>query len=415
MNDIALHVDQVWKKFRKGEINDGLRDTLRTLALLTFGSRSTDARLGDREFWALEDVSFQVKRGGSLGIIGPNGAGKSTMLKLLSRILKPNRGSFVINGRVTSLIEIGAGFHQDLTGRENIFLNATIHGMSRKQIRVREGQIIEFAEIEEFIDTPVKRYSSGMKARLGFAIAAHLDPDILLVDEVLSVGDVKFRQKCLAHMERLLDSNVTLVFISHILDQVRRLCPETLVLDRGRVIFEGPTEEATSVYLDTLRKSTGDADDAGHDADAWVRHIRFCDETGAEVDKWIVHQPAVIQCELVINRHVERPNVVLKFFDVRGLYLGTTGTSRSDLELSSEPGVYRLRFTLDPMPFVDGDYAVQFLVYDQARPLEQRCLWQIGQAHMISVRGGDIGGALLHCDGRWQFADADRLVSQATK
>ena len=193
----AVQVDHVWKKFRRGELHDSLRDLIPAVARRLLGRGPRSDALLEREFWALKDVSFEVQRGQSLGIIGPNGAGKSTMLKLLSRIIRPTRGDYHVHGRLSALIEVGAGFHQDLTGRENIYLNGTILGMSKKEIRAKEERIIDFAGIEEFIETPVKRYSSGMMARLGFAIAAHLEPDVLLVDEILSVGDAKFRHKCI--------------------------------------------------------------------------------------------------------------------------------------------------------------------------------------------------------------------------
>ena len=188
-----------------------------------------------------------------LGVIGPNGAGKSTLLKVLSRILRPTRGSYRVQGRLRALIEVAAGFHTDLTGRENIYLNGAILGMRRSEIARRLDQIIDFSGIEAFIDTPVKRYSSGMQARLGFAVAAHMDPDILLVDEVLSVGDVAFRAKCLRHMEQLVRSDVAVIFISHNLEQIRHLCGSALVLDRGEVRYYGDVELRLRRILPLLR------------------------------------------------------------------------------------------------------------------------------------------------------------------
>lgn len=413
MNDPTIQVEHVWKKFRKGQLNDRLRDFFPVMWRLVFGAGKSDAQLGNREFWALQDVSFSVKRGESMGIIGSNGAGKSTMLKLLSRILRPNRGTFDVRGRVSSLIEVGAGFHHELTGRENIYLSGTILGMNRKEIRAREHAIIEFSEIEEFMETPVKRYSSGMKARLGFSIAAHLEPDVLLVDEVLSVGDVRFRQKCLRHMELLGQSNVTIVFISHMLDQVRRLCPNTVVLEQGQAIYYGPTEEATRVYLDVFNQAPSENDDAdGRNDQVELRDITFRDVAGDEVEKWIVHQPGVIDCNLIIKQRIEDPNVVIKIFDIRGMYLGTAGSTRSGLVIPSEPGRYHVRFTLEPMPLTDGDYAIHFFVYDKSQPVP--CIWEMRQPRMISVRGGSIGGSVVHCDGQWELigSDAPRLTPQ---
>ena len=310
MSDAVIQVDHVWKKFRKGEIHDSLRELIPAMFKRLIGRGPKRGELNNREFWALKDISFEVKRGQSLGIIGPNGAGKSTMLKLLSRILKPNRGSYNVNGRISALIEVGAGFHADLTGRENIYLNGTILGMRRSEIRAKEGAIIDFAGIGDFIDTPVKRYSSGMGARLGFAIAAHMEPDVLLVDEVLSVGDAKFRDKCIRHMHKLLKSNVTVVFISHILDQVRTLCDNTLVLNKGQVEYNGDTNEAIKLYLDLLGNDRNS--NAEHEkAETYIRNIRTLDEHGNESLEWRSRRPGIVECELVVREPLGELTILL--------------------------------------------------------------------------------------------------------
>jgi lipopolysaccharide transport system ATP-binding protein len=207
-------------------------------------------------FWALRDVSFKLAPGEAMGIIGPNGAGKSTLLKLLARILGPDKGRLSIHGRLAAMIEVGAGFHRDLTGRENIFLNGAILGMTRREIRARLSNIVEFAGVEAFVDTPLKRYSSGMQARLGFAVAAHMDPEILLVDEVLAVGDSMFQQRCLERMREFANDGKAIVFISHDLQAVADLCPRTLLLINGRVQADGPTATTIGRYLSCLREAT---------------------------------------------------------------------------------------------------------------------------------------------------------------
>ncbi|MCM0083360.1 ABC transporter ATP-binding protein [Geomonas sp. Red32] len=237
MSDIALEFDGVWKKFKQGEGHDSLRDLIPALCKKALGGNRDE--LDKKEFWALHDVSFQVKRGEALGIIGPNGSGKSTSLKILSGILRPNKGKMQVNGRMSALIEVGAGFHPDLTGRENIYLNGAILGMKRDEISRRLEEIIDFSGISQFIDTPVKRYSSGMYARLGFAIAAHVDPEILLVDEVLSVGDYTFQAKCIKKMEEILANGTTVIFISHNMEAVASLCNKGLLLVHGKVRSEG--------------------------------------------------------------------------------------------------------------------------------------------------------------------------------
>ena len=248
MAEAPLEMEHVFKKFKKGEIHDSLRDLI---PALTGGllRRARSGRLEGREFWALQDVSFQVGRGEAFGIIGANGAGKSTILKLLSNIMKPTKGTLHVRGTLSALIEVSAGFHPDLTGRENIYLGGAVLGMSRQRIRAKFDEIVAFSGLAEFIDTPVKRYSSGMFTRLGFSVAAHVDPDILIVDEVLSVGDFVFQRKCVERMNAVLASGTTVVFVSHNLRAVADLCPRSLFLERGRVAAIGPTDDVIKAYL----------------------------------------------------------------------------------------------------------------------------------------------------------------------
>jgi lipopolysaccharide transport system ATP-binding protein len=250
MSETAIAFNQVYKKFKKGEIYDSLRDLIPGLAKRLFVGRNGNAdSLGSKEFWSLRDVSFEIKKGESFGIIGHNGAGKSTILKLLSGIMKPTRGSLEVHGRLSALIEVGAGFHPDLTGRENIFLNGIILGMSKGEIRRKFDEIVEFSGLEEFIDTPVKRYSSGMYARLGFSVAAHLEPDILVIDEVLSVGDLVFQKQCAEKMKSIFRGGATLIFVSHNLRAVTDLCQRCILLDHGKLIQDGPAVEVTQYYM----------------------------------------------------------------------------------------------------------------------------------------------------------------------
>jgi lipopolysaccharide transport system ATP-binding protein len=247
-NDYALEVQGVSKRFRRGEKHSSLRETIPAMTRKLF-RRNTAADRAQQDFWALTDVGFQVKRGEAFGIIGGNGAGKSTMLKLLTGIMHPTSGSIRIAGRVSALIEVGAGFHRDLTGRENVFMNGAILGLSKQEIEKRFDAIVEFSGLEEFIDTPVKRYSSGMFARLGFSVAAHVDPDVLLVDEVLSVGDYVFQRKCVERMNAVIASGVTIVFVSHNLRELANLCTTSMLLEKGKVAMIGPTEDVISTYF----------------------------------------------------------------------------------------------------------------------------------------------------------------------
>jgi len=250
MTEQALGMKHVFKRFRRGEKHDSLRDLIPSLvkrAVLKDRERS----LAPEEFWVLNDISFDVKKGETLGIIGHNGAGKSTMLKHLSGIMVPTKGSIEVKGRLSALIEVGAGFHPDLTGRENVFLNGVILGMTRAEVKRKFDEIVDFAGLEEFIDTPVKRYSSGMFARLGFSVAAHLEPDILIIDEVLSVGDFAFQRKGIEKMRAIAKSGATVIFVSHNLHAVAEFCQRGILLERGRIVIDGPTDQVIRRYLDT--------------------------------------------------------------------------------------------------------------------------------------------------------------------
>lgn len=248
MSDTAIGIMSVWKKFRRGERYDSLRDLIPAMTRRLFRV-SQRGGLGRREFWALQDVSFAVQRGEALGIIGPNGAGKSTLLKLLSGILWPDKGHVQVKGRLSALIETGAGFHPDLTGRENIYLNGAILGMSKAELARKFDEIVEFSGLADFIDTPVKRYSSGMYARLGFAVAAHVDPEVMLVDEVLAVGDAAFQRRCLGRMDDVSKGGRTVLFVSHNMAAIKQLCPRALWLDKGRIRADGPSHAVVNEYL----------------------------------------------------------------------------------------------------------------------------------------------------------------------
>jgi ABC-type polysaccharide/polyol phosphate transport system ATPase subunit len=274
MSRPAVIFDHVSKKYRRGERHDSLRDAIPAF----FKRRPAAGALGAQEFWAVEDVSFEVKQGEALGIIGPNGAGKSTTLKLLTKILRPTLGHCEVHGRSGALIEVAAGFHPDLTGRENIFLQGAIMGMRRADIQKRLDGIIDFAGVEAFIDTQVKRYSSGMNARLGFAIAAHLDPEVLIIDEVLSVGDAAFQQKCVQRMREFRDRGVSIVFVSHNLQAVSDLCSQAIFLHR-QVKKSGTPDDVISYYTQSTTIESGHESD-----DVRITGCRLITADGAPVE-----------------------------------------------------------------------------------------------------------------------------------
>jgi len=261
----AIEVEGISKRYELGHQKAGsLRESFKS----KFKKSSSKE---EREFWALKDVSFQVNEGEAVGIIGRNGAGKSTLLKILSRITYPTSGNIKVFGRVSSLLEVGTGFHPELSGRENIYLNGTILGMRRSEVKAKFEEIVEFSGVSKFIDTPIKHYSSGMKVRLAFAVAAHLEPEILIIDEVLAVGDAEFQKKCLGKMEEVAGQGRTVLFVSHNMLQVQALCRKGILLDNGKISFEGTANAAVNYYLKGLGK-TGDDIDVTTMARAGTKH-----------------------------------------------------------------------------------------------------------------------------------------------
>ena len=249
MSEIAIRCDTLSKRYRLGsqEKYKALRDVIANAIATPF--RREAAATQDAHIWALDDVSFEIQRGEVVGIIGHNGSGKSTLLKILSRITKPTRGCAEIDGRVGALLEVGTGFHAELTGRENIYLNGAILGMRKAEIDRKFDEIVAFAEVEKFIDTPVKRYSSGMYVRLAFGVAAHLETEVLLVDEILAVGDAQFQRKCFAKINEIGKHGRTILFVSHNMASIRSICDEAIVLDRGRLVVKGEVNAAVDRYL----------------------------------------------------------------------------------------------------------------------------------------------------------------------
>jgi len=295
----AITVEGLSKRYRIGELQSAygtLRDSLAT-SVRRMARREHKPHY--EEIWALRDVSFHVQEGEVLGFVGRNGAGKSTLLKILTRITTPTEGRATIRGHVGSLLEVGTGFHPELTGRENVFLNGSVLGMKRREIAGKFDEIVEFAGVEQFIDTPVKRYSSGMSVRLAFAVAAHLEPDILLVDEVLAVGDAEFQRRCLGRMEDLSQSGRTVVFVSHQMQAVSQLCDRAAQLDKGKIVNEGPAGEVVARYLQSVGGAGSERfwtlEDAPGDELVRLRSVRVVLEDGELADAVDVRRPVGIE------------------------------------------------------------------------------------------------------------------------
>src|SRR5688572_4367560 len=315
MGEIAVRVNDLSKQYRiggrkkaYGTLRDQMVSTLKSI-IGRNGHGATNSRracstasVASDTFWALKDVSFEVKQGEVLGIIGRNGAGKSTLLKLLSRITEPTHGRIEINGRVSSLLEVGTGFHGELTGRENVYLNGTILGMKRGEIAKKFDEIVAFAGVELFIDTPVKHYSSGMYLRLAFAVAAHLEPEILIVDEVLAVGDADFQRKCLGKMAGVADEGRTIFFVSHNMPAITRLCKRALYMDEGRLRLDGPAHEVVKAYLHSglgtmAEREWPDPDKAPKGEVVRLCAVRVRTEDGLCTEKIDIRKPVGIEME----------------------------------------------------------------------------------------------------------------------
>ncbi len=361
MNRAALQVNGVSKRFRKGTNHDRLGELLASGVRRLLGRR-TDGRTAADSFLALDDVSFSVSSGEAVGVIGPNGAGKSTLLKLVAGILRADVGSVVTRGRVTALIEISAGFHGDLTGRENVYMNASILGMRKAEIDRKLDAIIEFSGVGEFIDTPVKRYSSGMQARLGFSVAAHVDADVLLIDEVLSVGDVLFRERCVDRMRELVAQGALVLFVTHHLEQMQSFCSRAVVLHDGRVAFDGDTNTAVAHYLSALRDGgiRGEVDEYPER----VTGLAIRSPSGAELS--VVRADAPLEVE--VRYHLSKPYRRLAVeVDVRrelGSCLANFSSIRDGVTFDQPEGDCTTVLTLPALPLGGGQYLWQAMLRD---------------------------------------------------
>lgn len=377
MAENVVQFDGVYKKFARGEQHTTLRDFVAAGLGKLFGRRSKDdaAQLKGQEFWAVKDLSFALKKGESMGIIGPNGSGKSTTLKLLSGILRPDRGDYEVKGRLSALIEVGAGFHPDLTGRENVYLNGSILGMTRKEVQSKFNDIVEFAGVEEFIDTPVKRYSSGMAVRLGFAVAAFIEPEVLLVDEVLAVGDTEFRNRCHHRMAQMLKKGVTMILVSHNLNEVKNLCDTTLMLWKGEKVTEGPTAKVLEEYyhrvvemieLDEQRRAHR-VDGGSEQSPLEVTGLRFLDRNGVPNDNFFTGDPMTIRIEYESRRRIERPMLSVEIeWAADDLLLTKLDTATDGVDLRPVlPGAGHFDLKLGPLLFEPNVYTVRAQVTDR--------------------------------------------------
>ena len=403
MSDIVIRVENLGKKYIIGHQQQEPYTALRDVISNGVKSLGNKLRLRGQnvtnssreEFWVLNDLSFEIKQGDRVGIIGRNGAGKSTLLKVLSRITEPTRGRIQIKGRIASLLEVGTGFHPELTGRENIFLNGAILGMGKAEIQRKFDEIVAFAEVEKFLDTPVKRYSSGMYVRLAFAVAAHLEPEILVIDEVLAVGDMQFQKKCLGKMEDVGKQGRTVLFVSHNMSAVEALCNRGILLDSGTLFLDGEPQQAINSYLEkaySLATETPLANRKDRSGSGAVKatSFRVVDTEGKEISSLQSGKDYYFEVGYINNTRKSLEDVVVSFdfLDEKGntILLLRTNFTNSNLNLNSDTGY--IRCLVKNLPLANGLY--RFLIFISQSDTE--ILDWIQDAASITVDGGDFFG-----------------------
>jgi lipopolysaccharide transport system ATP-binding protein len=365
-------------------------------------------RTGARDVQALRDVSLSVEPGDAVGLVGRNGSGKTTLLRLISRIIKPTTGRIEAGGRIASLLELGAGFHPDFSGRENVYLNGSIHGLSRARVREVMDEIVAFAELERFIDLPVRTYSSGMFMRLGFSVAAHIQSDVLLLDEVFAVGDEQFQRKCFGKIAEFKNRGGTILFVSHDAQAVERLCDRAVLLRQGEVAFDGETREAIAAYRRLLAADVNpDELEAGlrewGSGEARIVSAQLLDDEGDERVQLAAGEPATVRLVVATDPGVVAPRVSVELRDDGGLVLGTVVQDTHLLGWNGGGGDRELRFRLPRLPLADGRFHLRFALTD---PETGHPLHTLDDAVRFFVfpRGEETGAVLL--DGTWTLQES---------
>lgn len=393
------------------------RDRPRSFQEVFLSTLKGNRRNASDEFWALRDVSFEIAPGETVGFIGPNGAGKSTVLKLISRIIEPTSGRVEVAGRVGALLELGAGFHPDLTGRENIYLNGSILGLNRGQIRQKLDEIIAFAELERFIDVPVKHYSSGMYVRLGFSVAVHTDPEILLVDEVLAVGDQNFQHKCIERIMEMQQRGVTICYVSHDLGTVQRLCSRAVWLQDGAVRAAGDVADTVSSYLRymssqeesrmTVARSSG-VELASEEQHRWgtgevrILSVSLLDADGAERNVFRVGETWVARIHYRTTTKIEKPVFGLAIHRHDGTHVCGPNTAFSELDIPSIYGEGDVFYRIDSLPLLEGTYWVSVAVHNQADTAMYDYHDRLYVFRVRQVESGEKYG-LVSMKGNWEW------------
>jgi homopolymeric O-antigen transport system ATP-binding protein len=393
MSETMIEVNGLGKCYRRGGQQQAMRDLRESLlraVTYPFRKKSDSAEKSDKDFWALRDVSFTVKRGEVMGVIGGNGAGKSTLLKILSRITRPSEGQAILHGRVGSLLEVGTGFHPELTGRENVFFSGAVLGMKEAEIKSQFDEIVDFSGVEEFLDTPVKHYSSGMRVRLGFAVAAHLNPEILLVDEVLAVGDAAFQNRCLGKMSEVAKSGRTVLFVSHNMGAVSGLCRQGLVLEQGKVSIISDVKEAVAKYLKFDRpnnlREIYQVEQSDPDSCVQLRNVSVLSEDDETTSIVKLDSPFSLACTWLLSSTVPFLRVGFDIKDKMGVVvLSTMDTDSTDLQgRLREPGLFREVVRIPGFLLMPGVYTVRLFIIIPKR----ECLLDLEETVMFEIVDG---------------------------
>ena len=400
-DEVAIKVEHVSKKYCKSikrSMLYGMQDIGRNM----IGLSSRSDRLRKKEFWAVDDVSFDVRKGETLGIIGPNGAGKTTILKMLNGIFWPDKGKITVRGRVGALIEVGAGFHPALTGRENIYINAAILGMSKQEVDEKFDEIVEFADIGDFLDTPVKFYSSGMFVKLGFAVAAHLEPDVLLVDEILAVGDVGFRAKCYRFIADIL-RNAAVIFISHSMPAVAKICDRVLVMNGGKCIFAEKTEQGIDRYYSLFAQEELMVLGTG---EAQIYNIQLLDSNRQEIEEFRYGQTVIISFDVQISKRYSNFLISIGFTNQESQLVAQCHTACNSVKLINDGDLKHIEVKIPKLLLNPSHYMLGIIIYDQwgTRQLS----WYYA-AKPFNVKGDFIGSAPIQLDGEWDISQVGSL------
>ena len=364
------------------------------------------------EVWALRDVSFQIDPGEAVGVIGRNGSGKTTLLRMIAAIFAPTTGRLEVGGAVASLLELGAGFHPDFTGRENVYMNAAIHGLRRRYVDERFDEIVSFAELERFIDVPVRTYSAGMYMRLGFSIAAHLDPDVLLLDEVFAVGDEAFQRKCVGKVLDLKERGRTILFVSHSAPAVERLCERALLLSGGRLLEDGPAREAIARYQRMLAAEEDPAERGAGlrewgSGEARIVEVELEGAEGEERRQFLSGRPLAVRLVIEAATPIAPPRLAIEFRDANGSLLGVNETLVERLGWDGAPGRVEVVFSVPRLPLADGRFQLGVSLADAS---STRQLHRLDPALEFSVFPDEDQPGWFRFDGDWSLVDSPRAV-----